>query len=43
VALCYRAINDGVIKWDTNNKTRVKALHIEVDKSNPAMSQNYLE
>jgi len=43
VALRYRAIDDGVIKWDANNKTRVKALHIEVDKADPAMSWNRLE
>jgi len=33
VVLRYRAIDDGIIKWDTNNKTRMKALHIEVDKA----------
>jgi len=43
VALRYRAIDDGAIKWDANNKTRVKAQHIEVDKANPASSCNRLE
>jgi len=40
MVLHYRAIDDGIIKWDANNKARVKALHIKVDKSNLATSQN---
>jgi len=35
VALRYRAINDGVMKREAANK-RVKALHIEVNKADPA-------
>jgi len=42
MALHYWAIDDCVIKRDANNKTRVKALHIEVDKANPATSFNCL-
>jgi len=38
VVLHYWAIDNRVIKQDANNKTRVKALHIKVDKSDPVMS-----
>jgi len=40
VVLRYWAIDDGVMKCDATNKKRVKALHIEVDKADPASSRN---
>jgi len=43
VALRYQAIDNGVTKRDASNQKRVKAIHIKVDKSDPATSQNRLE
>jgi len=43
VALQYLAINNGTMKQDTANQTRVKALHIEVDKADPASSRNRIK
>jgi len=38
IALRYWAIDNGVIKRDANNLKQVKAIHIEVEKSDPATS-----
>jgi len=43
IALCYQAIDDGIIKRDANNQKRVKAIHIEVGKFSLTMSQNRLK
>jgi len=43
IALRYRAIDNRVTKRDTANTKRVKELHIEVDKADPASSRNRIE
>ncbi len=43
VVLTYRAIDDGITKQDAANTKRVKALHIKVNKADPASSRNRIE
>jgi len=39
----YRAIYDGITKCDNKSQPRVKALHIKVDKADPATSRNRIK